>query len=311
MPTNGFLPNSTGVGAVVLNDADYAASDAITQGAQVGELPPQYYNKVNRQTSVIASMIGQFIVDNAAVDANDSQSIATLEGNFILGLKAVLTGLATSVATTVYKNMPPVQQIFVDPVNGSETNDGTTSSKARKDLDTVLDEQKNVGTAIILLNNAQLIRRRNVYAFLAIYGAQISGNAQGWTATPRVIQFIGTATNSPLPDGSTFGSGFWLDGPTFVTDQIIWSIPTQAPSQTYNDHIRSEYGTGVLIVGSTLNVAETNAGFLLGASAATVPFDSFLDIGLNAGAPGHLFRGVIAGANPNTLFQYRSNVTSA
>lgn len=91
MPTNGFLPNSTGTGAIVLSDADYAVNAATAQGAGIGQLPPNYYNKVNRQATVIASMIGQFIVDKAAADANDSQSIATIETNFITALNKVIS----------------------------------------------------------------------------------------------------------------------------------------------------------------------------------------------------------------------------
>lgn len=100
MPTNGFLPNSTGVGATVLSDADYAASDALAQGAQVGELPPQYYNKVNRQATVMASMLGQFIVDKANADANDSQTIATIEANFITALNKVISDSYADTSTS-------------------------------------------------------------------------------------------------------------------------------------------------------------------------------------------------------------------
>ncbi|MET3481530.1 hypothetical protein [Methylobacterium sp. 1973] len=114
MATNGFLPNSTGVGATVLSDAAYAASSSLALGAQVGVLPPEYYNKVNRQSTVIASMIGQFIVLRAGVDANDSQSISTLEANFE-------AALAAYVNTIVGSTQGPPHNIAPFFTNGSYT----------------------------------------------------------------------------------------------------------------------------------------------------------------------------------------------
>lgn len=111
--TNKFFPNSTAAGAKVMNDADYLASDALSLGAQIGELPPEYYNKVNRQTSIMVSMIGQFIVDMAGVDANDSQSVATLENNFKAALAAYVQsiGLTTQNIKTIAAPVPIYPEI--------------------------------------------------------------------------------------------------------------------------------------------------------------------------------------------------------
>lgn len=100
MPANGFLPFATGTGANVLDDPTYATNDALAQGAQRGQLPSNLYNKINRQGTVIASMIGQFIVDKAVTDANDSQTIATIEANFITALNKVISDSYNNTSTS-------------------------------------------------------------------------------------------------------------------------------------------------------------------------------------------------------------------
>lgn len=92
MPTNGFLPFATAAGANTLTDAAFATDAILAQGFQQGRVPSIKANKLWRQSSVSAAVLGQFIADYAGVDANDSQTIATLEGNFVKGMQAVVAG---------------------------------------------------------------------------------------------------------------------------------------------------------------------------------------------------------------------------
>jgi hypothetical protein len=88
MPSNDFLPFGTGGGANVIDQATYAALSARVAGFVAGVAVSAQLNKAWRQSSSMAAMIGQFIVDKAAVSATDDGDIATLETNFIAALRA-------------------------------------------------------------------------------------------------------------------------------------------------------------------------------------------------------------------------------
>ncbi|NTA27386.1 hypothetical protein [Allorhizobium ampelinum] len=82
MATNQFLPFATATGANVLDQSSYSGLSARTAGFQSGVAQSAQLNKVWRQASAISAMIGQFIVDNAATDANDDGNITALEAAF-------------------------------------------------------------------------------------------------------------------------------------------------------------------------------------------------------------------------------------
>lgn len=81
MATNDFLPFAADTGANVQTQADYAASSDRTTGYVTGTASSTEVNKVLRQSSLIASMVAQFIVDQTGQNAVDDGTIATLEAN--------------------------------------------------------------------------------------------------------------------------------------------------------------------------------------------------------------------------------------
>jgi len=127
--TNGFFPFATGVGANTLNDAAWSTADVLPQGFQRGEVPSIQANKAWKQSSVISAVIGQFIVDLANVDANDSQSVATLEANFI---KALNAQIATQVPPpgTIRERPTANTDLYVSPSGSDSTGDGLTPQTA-------------------------------------------------------------------------------------------------------------------------------------------------------------------------------------
>lgn len=135
MPNNGFLPFATGAGANVLTDQGYAASPEIAQGVQDGVADPQAANKAWRQSSVMASAIGQFIADFAQVDTADSQAVAVIEANFRVALAAALDGARYGIDTSSTANLlvatltpsPPTLNSFTAIyVKVANTNTGPT-----------------------------------------------------------------------------------------------------------------------------------------------------------------------------------------
>lgn len=219
----------------------------------------------------------------------------------------------TSNVTTIINNFlgrPPIQTIFVDPLNGKDTNDGGAPSTAKRDLDAVLDGLGTSATSIMLLNDAVIRRRRNLYATLGITGARSNGvNGIGYELVTRTISFLAEADNSPDPVLGRFSSGFFLVGSGYASSGINYSLPDKTVNSGYGAHLFASSGTNVNIGGGTLLVASVNAGALIYSQGNSMNVFSTLIFGANAA--GHLFLDVPAGGNPNSSFSYKSNVTSA
>lgn len=102
MPTNDFLPFATAGGAGVLTQAEYAALAARLSGFVDGIAEPTEVNKVWRQASVMAAMLGQFIGDYGNLDALDDGDVADLVRDFARSIQrgtfayVVATGTANA-----------------------------------------------------------------------------------------------------------------------------------------------------------------------------------------------------------------------
>lgn len=68
MATNDFKPFATGSGANVLPQADYESLSALASGFLSGKASSAQVNKALRQSTVMASVLAQFISDSAGVD---------------------------------------------------------------------------------------------------------------------------------------------------------------------------------------------------------------------------------------------------
>ncbi|MGY2438546.1 hypothetical protein [Pseudomonas sp. SDO52101_S400] len=89
MPTNDFLPFGNAVGANVMNQTDYLALAARSTGFVAGTAKSAQLNKAWRQSSIISSMLAQFIVDQSGQNAVDDGSTSTLEANLLTAIRAV------------------------------------------------------------------------------------------------------------------------------------------------------------------------------------------------------------------------------
>jgi hypothetical protein len=89
-----FLPFANGVGANVLNQAAYAAlTSLLANGFSAGTAQSVQLNKVWRQSSIMSSVLAQFIVNQTGQPAIDDGTTATL-----------LSNLATAVAVSARQN---------------------------------------------------------------------------------------------------------------------------------------------------------------------------------------------------------------
>jgi len=84
-----FLPYAVGGSANVLSQAAYAALTSLLQnGLTSGIVPSNELNKILRQPSIMASVIGQFIVAETGQPAIDDGTTATLLANFTAAVVA-------------------------------------------------------------------------------------------------------------------------------------------------------------------------------------------------------------------------------
>lgn len=82
-----FLPFATATGANVMSQSDYAALAAVATGFQAGTAKSAQMNKVWRQSSIMAAVLAQFIVDSTGANAVDDGTITALLANLKAGVK--------------------------------------------------------------------------------------------------------------------------------------------------------------------------------------------------------------------------------
>lgn len=92
MADNDFLAFADADGANVLAQADYATLPALLTGFESGKANSLQLNKVWRQGSIAAYLIGQLIVDELGLDALDNGDLPTLLANFKAAIAVSSTG---------------------------------------------------------------------------------------------------------------------------------------------------------------------------------------------------------------------------
>lgn len=98
MAFNQFVPFATGAGANALTPDQLASDPSRQTGVQAGTARSILANAAWRQGTTVASMIGAFIVDSAAQNANDDGNIPALLASFKAGISAVATAAAAAQA---------------------------------------------------------------------------------------------------------------------------------------------------------------------------------------------------------------------
>ncbi|WP_104012254.1 hypothetical protein [Burkholderia anthinoferrum] len=88
MANNNFKPFAAAANANVMTQADYEALAALVTGFVSGTAQSAQLNKVWRQSSIIAAVLAQFIVDLTGQDAVDDGTTATLLANLKIAVQA-------------------------------------------------------------------------------------------------------------------------------------------------------------------------------------------------------------------------------
>ncbi|MFC0228944.1 hypothetical protein [Serratia aquatilis] len=91
MAKNEILPFGAVAGANVLTPKDYETLPSRLKGFSAGIAESKQLNTVWRQSSIIASLIAQFIADKSNKDVLDNGDMVTLRANLEVALKAFIT----------------------------------------------------------------------------------------------------------------------------------------------------------------------------------------------------------------------------
>lgn len=111
--SNDFLIFAGDPSANVMSQSAYSSLASRTAGFSSGIAQSIQLNKVWRQSSLMSSMIGQFISDNSGNNATDDGTIAALESNFILAIQNVN-----------FKVVHATLNLYVNSATGNDSNTG-------------------------------------------------------------------------------------------------------------------------------------------------------------------------------------------
>lgn len=113
--TNDFLPFAGGGSANVLTQAQYAAlTSLLANGFSSGTAQSNQLNKVWRQSSIMAALIGSFIANASGNNVVDDGTTTTILGNLVIALGEYNNGTDTGVANAYVVNPPLTLPALVD-----------------------------------------------------------------------------------------------------------------------------------------------------------------------------------------------------
>ncbi|PXV60874.1 hypothetical protein SAMN04487785_11332 [Dyella jiangningensis] len=131
MATNDFQVFAGGAGANVLSQSDWLALAALGAGFSSGMAQSAACNKAWRQSSIMAAVLAQLIVDNTGQNATDDGTMATLLANLKKAVGGRLLGpprIFTS--STTYTPTPGTNSIIVEVQGGGGGGGGAPATSS-------------------------------------------------------------------------------------------------------------------------------------------------------------------------------------
>lgn len=136
MATNNFKPFGIGAGANVTSQADYETLAALLTGFQSGKASSSQINKALRQSTVMASILAQFISDSAGVDVLDNGNTASILANLKSGMTALTPGRLLNVqvfnAAGQYTPTSGMKFILAHMIGGGGASGGTPATASNQ-----------------------------------------------------------------------------------------------------------------------------------------------------------------------------------
>lgn len=282
MPANDFLPFGTGGGANVLTQVEYAALTPRTAGFVAGVAQSKQLNKVWRQGSLAAYLLGQVISDYSGQDALDDGDTTKLIRQLVQALRAqgynayTAGGTGNAILLTSDHSRPVLNPIpfghpFLVLITAANTgpvtvtaDGGTTYPLVHGDLADLQPNDLVVGTLVwIAFDGTRLqIVAEPRSAILNTKRSQLTADRGASTQTvpnntfTRVTNY-GTV-NFSTNGGSTFSSGLLTIG---AKDAGLWSISGHARQTfVYPGGFPIGFSNGLHINSATDPVVSDGAG---------------------------------------------------
>lgn len=262
MPQNDFLVWAGGSNANVLSQAGYAGLGNLTSGVVAGKASGQQANKTWRQSSIMAAMLAQFIVDRVSSDVVDDGTIGTIETNFIRAIQSLFVIPPTGVVPGTYG---PTIAIAVQAdgrvtslANANLAGTGLTPGTYVAPTITVGNDGRITGIVSVAygpLASANTWAAKNTYAA----GVTITGFDNGGVGAGLQLRAI----------GGNFGAGIRNDGASFYLLQTasgqqngVWNGFRPFAWNLTNGVVTID-GTGAgTALGGTVTVASSGVGVL-------------------------------------------------
>lgn len=242
--SNDYLPFATGGGANVLDQADYSALTARSAGFVAGTALSVQLNKVWRQGSMVAAMIGQFTADYGPGNVVDDGNIANYEAQFVAALGSfipqdallhygVAGGTANALTVTVTPTITAYTAGLCLLVKASNNNTGAATINAqslgvvnitRTNLTALQAFDIETGAVLILIYDGTEFQLAGSFFFneAVHYGVDTSGVANTVTVAnsafnPPVSSMVaGTTLQIKIANtntGATTVNGFTVNSP--------------------------------------------------------------------------------------------------
>ncbi|MCM2291105.1 hypothetical protein NAC44_02025 [Allorhizobium sp. BGMRC 0089] len=201
--------------------------------------------------------------------------------------------------------------VWVDPVNGNDSNSGLSVAAAFMTFERAIEATAHVSVVNINLLGDVTIRKRvgSNAGTISINGRSSNGDR---TVPKRKLGFTAMASNAPNIYGETFPGGLELLSRAALRFDNIEIVMPDIPSTTTAFNLFAVYGgLAVTMWAGGIYAENASTKAVLYGLWHTNPVDLWFDgTVIDSTARGHILPGVAASADPNAIKNFRSNVTA-
>jgi hypothetical protein len=236
--SNDFLPFASAGGANVISQSAYSGLAALGPGFSAGIAQSAQLNKVWRQSSLMASVLGQLIADSTGQNATDDGTTTTLGANLLRAILAGATQPDTGAANAYVVNFTPaltgLQDGLVVRFTPGNTNTAASTLSVNGFAHAIIDRnlQPLAGGEIASNGVATCVYSAARTAWVLVDSA--GGNLTGFSAVNGSNQTSGTTL--------LFTAGF------------------SSPAGAWSGSVYTAPKTGLYRVGGHLNCSNTSGG---------------------------------------------------
>lgn len=226
-------------------------------------------------------------------------------------MEAKFATVVTDTQNVVAAALPTLKVWFVDPIGGSDDNDGSTLAKSKKTLHSVFTlAAPSTKHLVYVMNDMVHEYYSGCFADISLRGSMPTPASDGYAyvSTRRRLTFRPEALNSPLAPGYRATSGFGYSSMLnlYNFDVYLADVPD---GMNISEHFRANAGSLAIDLGAIFATTAGNAGRLV-SSVGAVPTAFYFFGAIASAALGRIFSGIAAGGDPRVGSHYTTNLTT-